>query len=87
MKEIRIEGEIGSWTRYDVLHQLRQAKGQTVTIKIASYGGDIGAAVAISHAIQEHGDVTVIHDSLNASAAAAITMYEVLRQRMEKNDG
>ncbi len=26
-------------------------------------------------------------NSLNASAAAAITMYEVLRQRMEKNDG
>ena len=69
MKEIRIEGEIGSWTRYDVLYQLRQAKGQPVTIKVASYGGDIGAAVAISHAIQDHGDVTVIHDSLNASAA------------------
>ena len=69
MKEIRIEGEIGSWTRYDVLYQLRQAKDQPVTMKIASYGGDIGAAVAISHAIQDHGDVTVIHDSLNASAA------------------
>ena len=69
MKEIRIEGEIGSWTRYDVLYQLRQAKGQPVTIKIASYGGDIAAAVAISHAIRDHGDVIVVHDSLNASAA------------------
>lgn len=69
MKEIRIEGEIGSWTRYDVLYQLRQAKDQPVTMKIASYGGDIGAAVAISHAIQDHGNVTVVHDSLNASAA------------------
>lgn len=69
MKEIRIEGEIDSWTRYDVLYQLRQAKDQPVTIKIASYGGDIGAAVAISHAIRDHGNVTVVHDSLNASAA------------------
>lgn len=69
MKEIRIEGEISSWTRYDVNWQLRQAKGQPVTIKVASYGGDIAAAVAISHAIRDHGDVTVIHDSLNASAA------------------
>jgi len=69
MKEIRIEGEINSWTRYDVLWQLRQSKGQPVTIKVDSYGGDIAAAVAISHAIQDHGDVTVIHDSLNASAA------------------
>jgi ATP-dependent protease ClpP protease subunit len=69
MKEIRIEGEISSWTRYDVLWQLRQAKGQPVTVKVSSYGGDIAAAVAISHAIQDHGDVTVIHDSLNASAA------------------
>lgn len=69
MKEIRIEGEIGSWTRYDVLSKLRESKDQPVTMKIASYGGDIGAAVAISHAIQDHGDVTVIHDSLNASAA------------------
>ena len=69
MKEIRIEGEISSWTRYDVTWQLRQAKGQPVTLKVASYGGDIAAAVAISHAIRDHGDVTVIHDSLNASAA------------------
>ena len=69
MREIRIEGEIGSWTRYDVCHQLRQNKGQPVTIRIASYGGDIAAAIAISHAIADHGDVTVIHDSLNASAA------------------
>ena len=69
MREIRIEGEIGSWTRYDVCHQLRQYKGQPVTIRIASYGGDIAAAIAISHAIAEHGEVTVIHDSLNASSA------------------
>ena len=69
MKEIRIEGEIGSWTRYDVLSKLRESKDQPVTMKIASYGGDIGAAVAISHAIQDHGNVTVVHDSLNASAA------------------
>lgn len=69
MREIRIEGEIGSWTRYDVCHQLRQYKSEPVVIRIASYGGDIAAAIAVSHAIADHGDVTVIHDSLNASAA------------------
>lgn len=69
MREIRIEGEIGSWTRYDVCYQLRQNKGQPVTIRVASPGGDVAAAIVISHAIADHGDVTVIHDSLNASAA------------------
>ena len=83
MVEIRIDGEIGRYTKWDVTNQLKQAAGKPVTMRIASYGGDIAAAVAISHAIQEHGDVTVIHDSLNASAATwlpfgakAIKMHE-----------
>lgn len=69
MVEIRIDGEIGRYTRWSVCEQLAQAKGKPVTLRISSYGGDIASAIRISHAIQEHGDVTVIHDSLNASAA------------------
>ena len=69
MTEIRIDGEIGRYTRWSVCEQLAQAKGKPVTLRISSYGGDIASAIRISHAIQEHGDVTVIHDSLNASAA------------------
>ena len=69
MVQLRIDGEIGRYTRWDLCYNLRKAKGSPVTLRIASYGGSIADAVAISHAIQEHGDVTVIHDSLNASAA------------------
>lgn len=69
MVQLRIDGEIGRYTRWDVCYNLRKAKGSPVTLRIASYGGSIADAIAISHAIQEHGDVTVIHDSLNASAA------------------
>lgn len=69
MVQLRIDGEIERYTRWDLCHNLHKAKGSPVTLRIASYGGSIADAVAISHAIQEHGDVTVIHDSLNASAA------------------
>ena len=65
----RIDGEISSYTAWAVKQFLRDNKGKAVTVTMASYGGDVASAVRISHAFAEHGDVTLIHDSYNASAA------------------
>lgn len=67
--DLRIDGEISSYTSWRVAQFLSDNKGKAVTVHMASYGGDVAAAVRISHAFAEHGDVTLIHDSFNASAA------------------
>lgn len=66
---LRINGEISSYQVWRVNQFLSENKGKPVTVRMASPGGDVAAAVQISHAFAEHGDVTLIHDSFNASAA------------------
>lgn len=66
---LRINGEISSFQVWRVNQFLSENKGKPVTVRMASPGGDVAAAVQISHAFAEHGDVTLIHDSFNASAA------------------
>lgn len=66
---LRINGEISSYTVWRVNQFLGDNKGKPVTVRMASPGGDVASAVQISHAFAEHGDVTLIHDSFNASAA------------------
>lgn len=67
--ELRIDGEISSYSAWRVDQFLKDNKGKAVTVRLASYGGDVASAVKISHAFANHGDVTLIHDSYNASAA------------------
>lgn len=66
---LRVNGEISSYQVWRVNQFLGENKGKPVTVRLASPGGDVAAAVQISHAFAEHGDVTLIHDSFNASAA------------------
>ncbi len=66
---LRINGEISSYQVWRVNQFLGENKGKPVTVRMASPGGDVAAAVQISHAFADHGDVTLIHDSFNASAA------------------
>lgn len=66
---LRINGEISSYTVWRVNQFLSENKGKPVTVRMASPGGDVASAVQISHAFADHGDVTLIHDSFNASAA------------------
>lgn len=66
---LRLNGEISSYQVWRVNQFLGENKGKPVTVRLASPGGDVAAAVQISHAFAEHGDVTLIHDSYNASAA------------------
>lgn len=66
---LRINGEISSYQVWRVNQFLSDNKGKPVTVRMASPGGDVAAAVQISHAFAEHGDVTLVHDSFNASAA------------------
>lgn len=66
---IRISGEISDYTAWRIDQFLADNKGKAVVVRLASSGGDVAAAVRMSHAFAEHGDVTLIHDSFNASAA------------------
>ena len=69
MTQYRIDGEITQETAQGLRLFLEQNEGRPVVVAIASYGGDVGAAVEMSHAMARHGDVTLMHDSWNASAA------------------
>lgn len=66
---LRLNGEISGYQVWRVNQFLGENKGKPVTVCLASPGGDVAAAVQISHAFADHGDVTLIHDSFNASAA------------------
>lgn len=66
---LRIDGEISSYTAWRVGQFLLENKDKAVTVTLSSFGGDIASAVKISHAFANHGNVTLIHDSYNASAA------------------
>ena len=76
---LRINGEISSYQVWRVNQFLGENKGKPVTVRIASPGGDVAAAVQISHAFAEHGDVTLIHDSFNASAATWLFGAKVIK--------
>lgn len=52
-----------------VKYFLDKAQGKPVRLKVTSYGGDVGEAVAISNLLAEHGNVTVEFIGFNASAA------------------
>ena len=52
-----------------VRYFLDKAQGKPVRLKVTSYGGDVGEAVAISNLLAEHGDVTIEFIGFNASAA------------------
>lgn len=57
-----------------IIHQIEQADGD-ITIRIASGGGDIYEAVAITNVLKSHpGKVTAVVDSLAASAASVIAV-------------
>lgn len=73
MKELKINGVIDSWQGYRLRSFLEENKGKEVMVRLNSYGGSIAVAVDMSHAMQEHGNVTVVHTSLNASAATWLT--------------
>lgn len=76
---LRINGEISSYQVWRVNQFLGENKSKPVTVRIASPGGDVAAAVQISHAFAEHGDVTLIHDSFNASAATWLFGAKVIK--------
>lgn len=52
-----------------VKYFLDKADGKSVRVKVTSYGGEVGEAVAISGLFAEHGNVTVEFIGFNASAA------------------
>lgn len=76
---LRVNGEISSYQVWRVSQFLGENKGKPVTVRLASPGGDVAAAVQISHAFAEHGDVTLIHDSFNASAATWLFGAKVIK--------
>ena len=77
--EFLLYGEIGGWTgevsSMAVIGWLNERAGQNVTVRVNSPGGDVFEGVAIYNALQRHdGEVTIIVDSLAASAATIIMM-------------
>ena len=66
-----INGRIDPYwlSRNYVKYFLDKAGGKPVRIKLSSYGGDVGEAVAISNLLAEYGNVTVEFIGFNASAA------------------
>lgn len=76
---LRVNGEISSYQVWRVNQFLGENKGKPVTVRLASPGGDVAAAVQISHAFAEHGDVTLIHDSFNASAATWLFGAKIIK--------
>lgn len=73
MKELKINGVIDSWQGWRLRNFLEENKGKDVRVRLNSYGGSIAVAVDMSHAMAEHGQVTIVHTSLNASAATWLT--------------
>lgn len=79
--DIYIYGDIMSerWSDTDVtaksfVEDLQSFNGAPVTVHINSGGGDVFAGLAISNAIKNYGNVTVLIDGLAASAASLIAM-------------
>lgn len=66
---------MGMVSAQSVIKELEKYKGQAVTVRINSGGGDVFEAHAIYNALRRHGSrVTVEVDSLAASAASFIAM-------------
>lgn len=63
-----------------VLPKIAEAKGQHLTVRIASVGGSVFNGLAIYNALLEHGDVTTINEGYAMSIAALISMAGKVRQ-------
>lgn len=79
MNEIRIDGDITRDTAVMMRSYLSAHAGEAVTVLVSSFGGDVASAVQISHAMSAHGDVTLVHDSWNASAATWLFGARVIK--------
>lgn len=74
MTDIHLYGVIGQDenTVLNVIQSI-ESPDEDITVRVASVGGDIYEAIAISNVLKSHrGNVTVIIDSLAASAASVI---------------
>ena len=71
--EIFLYGQIDKYTAEYLSGRLKMDTGAT-TLKINSPGGDVFAALSISNAIREHGNVTTSIDGLCASAAVMVAI-------------
>jgi len=74
--QLDIEGGIGAggYSKSYVKNFFAAAGKGPVTIKVSSFGGDIDHAISIHDQIIEHGEVTILLSSFNASAGTLITL-------------
>lgn len=73
---LKLKGFVGGWN-FDadfVDYVLEKNAGKPVTVLIDSLGGGVGAALSISAAFRNHGDVSVHYQGMNASAATIASM-------------
>lgn len=80
----KIEGYIGSWTRYMIADTLNRYQNQTVHISINSYGGDVAPALGICSLIKEHGNVICDFVAGFSASAATICAMGAKKVRMSK---
>lgn len=75
MNKLLLYGEIG-WEvqAKDILNYLEENKDNPVELHVYSPGGDVFEAIAIRSAILAHKDITIVVDSIAASAAAIISL-------------
>ena len=75
MKKILLYGEIG-WevTSREVVGWLEENRGEQIEMHVNSPGGDVFEAIAIRSAVKACPDLTIVVDSLAASAAAIISL-------------
>lgn len=76
MREVLIYGEIGTEvTELSIAEQLANAGGDPVLVRVSSGGGDVYAGIGILNALRGYsGEITVVVDSLAASAASFIAV-------------
>lgn len=75
MAKLLLYGEIG-WgvSSQEVIEYLDEHKDEAVEMHVNSPGGDVFEAIAIRSAVIAHNDLTIVVDSLAASAAAIISL-------------
>lgn len=75
MITINLYGDIGSEVNVgEVVEQLQAAKGEPVTLRINSNGGDLSGGIAIYNTLREMSGVTAVVDGFAASAATLIML-------------